>query len=391
MNYLVKMVEKKYTKKLEWYGKITLLTDKDKDWLHFANQEYAGYEYNSDMTEITASTDDRNGNITDKIYFAAEKNETSIPRHATVEFTQKCDSSGHTCTLNITQKGDELYNFFENNQMITMVYDEGILRKNGALPNKHLSSINLFRSENKGFYYKENIDKIYIAKPDLTVEEIIPDTDKNFVKNGDYYYYNNDYNHYVNNNKIIIFLKLKSDTIPHEMEYKNGNVTTVKFPTPYDKLDNACFYHNDNLETVFLGKAIKTLISDCLANMSRIKNIYIAAPNAPELKTDKSPGYTFIGTVEKNNVPKNCIIYGVKGSNMSYNVSDTCPWNWPGCIRTQAFQNPKCSSDTQMISYTPQGNISNIDTWTIDTSWYTAEQETKVFKETVIDRDTTSS
>ncbi len=105
MNYIAKMIEKEYTKKLEWHGEINFPPNEKKDWLHFANQEYAGYEYNNDMTEITASTDDRNGNIADKIYFTVEKNETSIPRHATVEFTQKCDSSGHTCTLNITQQG----------------------------------------------------------------------------------------------------------------------------------------------------------------------------------------------------------------------------------------------------------------------------------------------
>lgn len=382
MNYIVKMVEKEYTKKLEWYGKIKLLTDEDKDWLHFANQEYAGYEYNNDMTEITASTDDRNGNITDKIYFTAEKNETSIPRHATVEFTQKHDNSNHAC-INITQKGDEAYNFFENNNMVTMVYDEGILQRNGALKDDHLPFIRLFRTESY-FDSKKYIDKVYIAKPDLTVEEISHDA---FVPGLYYYDYINDYNHYVNNNKIIIFLKLKDKIIPKQMEWNNVYVTAVKFPTPYTKLDNACFYHNDNLETVFLGKTIGTLISDCLANMSRIKNIYIANPNAPTLETDGSDGYTFIDTSHENNVPEKCIIHGVKGSSASYNVSDTCPWKWPGCIKAKAFQNPKCPT----ISYTPKGDISNIDTWTIDTSWYTAEQETKVFKETVIDRDTTNS
>lgn len=380
MNYIAKMVEKEYTKKLEWHGEINFPPNEKKDWLHFANQEYAGYEYNNDMTEITASTDDRNGNIADKIYFTVEKNETSIPRHATVEFTQKCDNSNYAC-INITQKGDEVYNFFENNQMITMVYDEGILRRNGALKDDHLPFIRLFRTES--YFDSKNIDKVYIAKPDLTVEEISHDA---FDRDPYYYSYNNDHKHYVNNNKIIIFLKLSGGTIPNQMEYYNNDVTAVKFPTPYNKLDNACFYHNDNLETVFLGKSITTLISDCLANMSHIKNIYIASPNAPTLETDGSNGYTFIDTSNENNVSKNCIIHGVKGSSASYNVSDTCPWKWPGCIKTKAFQNPKCPT----INHTPKGDITNIDTWKIDTSWYTAEQETKIFKETVIDRDTTN-
>lgn len=56
-------------KKVEWYGEIPA----NIKWLTFADQRDKGYEYNKYFTEITASTDDNGGSITDEIEFKVAK------------------------------------------------------------------------------------------------------------------------------------------------------------------------------------------------------------------------------------------------------------------------------------------------------------------------------
>ena len=86
------------TKKVEWHGSIP---KEAKSWLTFSNQSDKGYEYNKYFTEITASTDDNGGSITDEIKFNVAKNNTLLNRSATVFFKQR---GGKTATYKVMQK-----------------------------------------------------------------------------------------------------------------------------------------------------------------------------------------------------------------------------------------------------------------------------------------------
>ena len=86
------------TKKVEWHGTIP---NEAKSWLTFSDQSDKGYEYNKDFTEITASTDDNGGSITDEIEFNVKENNTLLNRSATVFFKQR---GGKTATYKVMQK-----------------------------------------------------------------------------------------------------------------------------------------------------------------------------------------------------------------------------------------------------------------------------------------------
>ena len=86
------------TKKVEWHGTIP---NEAQSWLTFSNQSDKGYEYNKYFTEITASTDDNGGSITDEIKFNVAKNNTLLNRSATVFFKQR---GGKTATYKVMQK-----------------------------------------------------------------------------------------------------------------------------------------------------------------------------------------------------------------------------------------------------------------------------------------------
>lgn len=86
------------TKKVEWHGTIP---NEAQSWLTFSNQSDKGYEYNKYFTEITASTDDNGGSITDEIKFNVAKNNTLLNRSATVFFKQR---GGKAATYKVMQK-----------------------------------------------------------------------------------------------------------------------------------------------------------------------------------------------------------------------------------------------------------------------------------------------
>lgn len=86
------------TKKVEWHGTIP---NEAKSWLTFSDQSDKGYEYNKYFTEITASTDDNGGSITDEIKFNVAKNNTLLNRSTTVFFKQR---GGKTATYKVMQK-----------------------------------------------------------------------------------------------------------------------------------------------------------------------------------------------------------------------------------------------------------------------------------------------
>lgn len=85
------------TKKVEWHGTIP---NEAQSWLTFSNQSDKGYEYNKYFTEITASTDDNSGSITDEIKFNVKKNNTLHNRTAKVHFRQK---GGKRAIYKVTQ------------------------------------------------------------------------------------------------------------------------------------------------------------------------------------------------------------------------------------------------------------------------------------------------
>lgn len=91
-------------KKIEWYGSIP---DEAKSWLTFSDQSDKGYEYNKYFTEITASTDDNGGSITDEIKFNVKKNTTLNSRSAIVHFRQR---GGKTATYKVSQKAGSKHN-----------------------------------------------------------------------------------------------------------------------------------------------------------------------------------------------------------------------------------------------------------------------------------------
>ena len=105
-------------KKIEWYGSIP---DEAKSWLTFSDQRDKGYDYNNDFTEITASTDDNDGNIEDTIGFNIAKNDTSNSRNATVHFRQKW---GKTATCKVSQKAPHKLIPTGNESAVT--YDESV-------------------------------------------------------------------------------------------------------------------------------------------------------------------------------------------------------------------------------------------------------------------------
>ena len=90
-------------KKVEWYGEIPA----DIKWLTFADQRNKGYEYNKYFTEITASTDDNGGSITDEIKFNVTKNNTLQKRYAIVNFRQR---GGKPATYKVSQKEGTQHN-----------------------------------------------------------------------------------------------------------------------------------------------------------------------------------------------------------------------------------------------------------------------------------------
>ena len=90
-------------KKVEWYGEIPA----NIKWLTFADQRDKGYEYNKYFTEITASTDDNGGSITDEIEFKVAKNNTLQKRYTIVNFRQR---GGKTATCKVTQKAGSKQN-----------------------------------------------------------------------------------------------------------------------------------------------------------------------------------------------------------------------------------------------------------------------------------------
>lgn len=255
---------------------------------------------------------------------------------------------------------------FYSDNMFTLVFNREVLnkpdkqdfalfRKDKATKLTDISNvyvaINKITNDSNNF----QIDEIPISEFENANED---SKNKRIYKNTWFYVLNisNHPEYIINNNKIIVFIKTVKNIIPNEMEYYNSEITACRVPSPYTKMDNACLYVNKNLQYVFLAPTIIELISDCLAGLSSLKELYIGADKAPILIDDKSQGETFNDTVNKNPSSPSCTVYGVKGSSDSYNKGFGV-WEWPGCL--------------------PKG-------WSINTDFYTSDQELKIFKEKVI-------
>ena len=265
---------------------------------------------------------------------------------------------------------------FLEDKMITLVYDYGIVGR--TLETR--PQIMLYRSKTNS-----SVEAIYVATTSQstlhqgTFDVIeIKKTDKTYITNDGTFYVLNISNHHelvVNGNKVIVFLKLIGDNVPDEMQYYNGNITAVRIPTPYTKLDNACLYCNTSLHHLFLGNTISLLVSDCLAGFASIKEMYFGYEKAPTLKKGNGTGHTFRDTYRNSQASsKDCIIYGVKGSYDSYHVDSNDPWQWDGCIYADVSDRSDINNSTK--------------TWRIDTDTYTVDKELEIFKEKVINANT---
>ena len=288
--------------------------------------------------------------------------------------------------ISLSNTSDEV---FVEDKVLTLVYDYGILNKTL----EKLPSLNIYRAD---MFDSSNIKTIYIATNNITdatqdnfnVIEVNYDDQKYFSYDGTFkkLKVSEHKDLIVKGNKVIVFIKLKADTIPNEMEYYNGDITAVRVPTPYTTMDNACLYCNNNLRTVFLGKTITKLVSDCLAGFSNINKIFIGSDEAPALDPADNTGYTFRATVAGGYVQgKNCTIYGVKGSSSSYHVNSTDPWQWDGCIKADVTSDGGYNNNTNI----PEMNA-NIKTWKIDTDTYESDKELETFKAEVINKVTGS-
>lgn len=300
------------------------------------------------------------------------------------------ESPTHKDFISLSNTSDEV---FIKDKVLTLVYDYGILDK--TLEN--LSSLRLYRTDRASPSFNENnIKAIYIATNNITdaskdnfnVIEVSYNDPEYFRTDG--YFKTLDISKHkdliVKGNKVVVFIELNTDTIPNEMEYYNNHITAVRVPTPYIEMDNACLYCNENLRTVFLGKTITKLVSDCLAGFSNINKIFIGSDKAPALDPADDTGYTFRATQSGGYVQgKNCTIYGVKGSSSSYHVNSTDPWQWDGCIKADITPSDINNNNEKI----PEMN-ENIKTWKIDTNTYESDKELETFKEEVINKITGS-
>lgn len=296
-------------------------------------------------------------------------------------------SPKHKDSIKLIYSSDDL---IKENNVLTLVCDYGLLGK--TLDD--LTKVKVYRND-MGFNYTM-IDNIFVAttsssymtQDNFKVVKLNPN-DSNYFENGSNFTFLKVKEHpelIVKGNKVIMFIKLNTTTIPNVMEYYNHDITAARIPTPYTSLDNACFYSNWNLRTIFIGESVNTLASDCLAGFTKIEKIYIGSKQAPFLDKADETGYTFRATMEYGKAEaKNCVIYGVKGSYDSYHVDSNDPWKWDGCIKAPTTANIEVDSATH------QEIDDNIKTWRIDTDTYEVKNELETFKNEVINKVTGSS
>ena len=296
-------------------------------------------------------------------------------------------SPKHKETIKLSYSTDDL---FKEDKVMTLVFDYGLLNQTlDTLPN-----VKVFRKGAEGFSL-DMIENIFIAT--TTTSNITQDSfnviklspfDVQYFTSDTYFTYLKVKEHpelIVNGNKVIVFIKWNTDIVPNEVEYHNHDITAARIPKPYTSLDNACFYSNGNIRTMFIGETVNTFASDCLAGFGKIEKIFIGSKTAPILDRRDDTGYTFRAT-ESNGVAegKNCVIYGVKGSYDSYHVDSNDPWKWDGCIKAP-------TTNVKVSEAIHQEIDDNIKTWRIDTDTYEVKNELQTFKTEVINKVTGSN
>lgn len=282
------------------------------------------------------------------------------------------------------------YNILDQENCVTLVYDYGILGKTvDEKPNLLLyRKVGYFSGNQNSFDMDTKIKEIYLVTNKFKLIGINPkkDTYIDYNSNNNFYLLKigDNRNLVVNGNKVIVLVKFDLDTlgvnntIPKQFEYKNGDITAIRIPSPFDVLDDASFYCNINVQTVILGESVNTLVSDCLAGLRTVKEIYIGHSSAPSLYKGDNKGFTFRAAAYDEETTCNvqsegCTIYGVQKAESSYKENATDRWKWPGCIREEIASTYKANETADEDCLKKMD--ANIKTWIINTSSYNPRNE----------------
>lgn len=109
--------------KVKWIGNIV---SGDLSAIKFIPNYTLGYEYNSDFTSITATTDDNIGKIPDTIQVSATPLYAVDERVWTIHFTQECEGECSECDLIVKQTGNTTPGDDETRTICGFDSDEGI-------------------------------------------------------------------------------------------------------------------------------------------------------------------------------------------------------------------------------------------------------------------------
>ena len=138
--------------------------------------------------------------------------------------------------------------------------------------------------------------------------------------------------------RVLLFVKMATgEKFPNEWQYYNSHIYAALMPNGFTTADNASLYHNEQIRYIICSPDVTTLISDCFAGQTNMKQIYFLSPNAPTIKQDGSPGFTFVDSANKTAPNSNVTINYAKYSEGWTSGASNSAWSWAGIFNPNNY------------------------------------------------------